>query len=344
MIKRRIPRVGDLRPLLRFKSPELNAKKRRLSSALTIYDLREIAKQHTPKAAFDYVEGGADSEISVNRARQAFEDIQFNPQVLRDVLSVSTSWDVLGAPVALPFGIAPTGFTRLMHTEGESAGADGAGTAGIPFALSTMGTTSIEDVRAANPGGLNWFQLYIWRDRERSMALIDRATKAEFDTLIVTVDVPVAGADLRDTRNGMSIPPALTLKAIANAIPRPEWWFNFLATEPLAFASLDRWSGMIAELTDKMFDPSVTFEDLGWIRTQWPGKILVKGVQSLADARALVDLGVDGITLSNHGGRQLDRASIPFHLDTGIMSGADIVASVAMGLASRLSVAPTSTV
>ena len=210
-----------------------------------------------------------------------------------------------------------------------------------------MGTTAIEDVKAANPLGRNWFQLYMWKDRDRSMALVERAVTAGYDTLLVTVDVPVAGARLRDKRNGMSIPPALTMRTIANALPRPQWWIDFLTTEPLAFASLDRWSGTVAELLDTMFDPTVTFEDLAWIKSQWPGKFVVKGVQTVADARAVADLGVDAVLLSNHGGRQLDRAPIPFHLlpevvaevgkdvevhlDTGIMSGADVVAAIAMG-------------
>ncbi|TFD48050.1 alpha-hydroxy-acid oxidizing protein [Cryobacterium sp. Hh11] len=347
MVQRRIPKIKDLAPLMKFKSPELNAKKRRLAAALTIADLRAIAQKRTPKAAFDYTEGAAEAEISLGRARQAFEDIEFHPSILRDVSTVSTGWDVLGAQVSQPFGIAPTGFTRMMQTEGETAGAHAAARAGIPFALSTMGTTSIEDVKAANPNGRNWFQLYMWKDRDRSMALVDRAAKAGFDTLLVTVDVPVAGARLRDKRNGFSIPPALTLGTVVNALPRPEWWINFLTTEPLAFASLDRWSGTVADLLDTMFDPTVDFEDLAWIKAQWPGKVVVKGVQNLEDAKRLVDLGVDGITLSNHGGRQLDRAPIPFrllpqvarevgahtevHLDTGIMSGADIVASIALG-------------
>ncbi|WP_275950912.1 alpha-hydroxy acid oxidase [Glaciihabitans sp. dw_435] len=346
-MQRRIPKYKDLRPLMNFKSPELNAKKRRLDSALTIADLRDIAKRRTPKAAFDYTEGAAEAEISLARARQAFEDIQFTPSILRDVSTVDMTSQVLGGPVALPFGIAPTGFTRMMQSEGEIAGASAAAAAGIPFSLSTMGTTAIEDVKAANPTGRNWFQLYMWKDRDRSMALVERAAKAGFDTLLVTVDVPVAGARLRDKRNGFSIPPQLTLGTVVNAIPRPEWWINFLTTEPLAFASLDRWSGTVGELLDTMFDPTVTFDDLAWIKDQWPGKLVVKGVQNVDDAKKLASMGVDGITLSNHGGRQLDRAPIPFHLlpevvrevgmdtevhlDTGIMSGADIVASIALG-------------
>lgn len=346
-MKRRIPKVADLAPLMQCKKPELNARTRRLSAALTVEDLRAIAKRRTPRAAFDYTDGSAEAELSLARARQAFQDIEFHPAILRDVSKVDTSCTILGGRSELPFGIAPTGFTRMMQTEGEYAGARAAARAGIPFSLSTMGTASIEDVKAANPHGRNWFQLYMWKDRDRSMALVERAAAAGYDTLLVTVDVPVAGARLRDKRNGMSIPPALTAKTVLNAIPRPQWWIDFLTTEPLAFASLDRWSGTVAELLDTMFDPTVTFDDLAWIKSQWPGKLVVKGIQTVADAQAVADLGVDGIVLSNHGGRQLDRAPIPFHLlpqvvpavgdrtevilDTGIMSGADIVASVALG-------------
>lgn len=346
-MKRRLPKVHDLAPLMQFKKPQLNPKQRRLAAALTIEDLRRIAARRTPKAAFDYTDGSAEAELSLNRAREAFRDIQFHPAILRDVAKVDTSTTILGGRSELPFGIAPTGFTRMMQTEGEYAGARAAARAGIPFSLSTMGTASIEDVRDANPHGRNWFQLYMWKDRDRSMALVDRAAAAGYDTLLVTVDVPVAGARLRDKRNGMSIPPALTVGTLLNAIPRPQWWIDFLTTEPLAFASLDRWSGTVGELLDTMFDPTVTFDDLAWIKAQWPGKLVVKGIQTVDDARAVVDLGVDGIVLSNHGGRQLDRAPIPFHLlpsvarevgdrteiilDTGIMSGADIVAAIALG-------------
>ncbi|MEU6249610.1 alpha-hydroxy acid oxidase [Glycomyces sp. NPDC047010] len=348
MTKRQFPRPHDILPLIRFKKPDFNAKRRRLNAALTIADLRLIAKRRTPRAAFDYTEGAAEGELSLARARQAFADVEFHPAILRDVSKLDTGWDVLGKRSALPFGIAPTGFTRMMHTEGEIAGAGAAAAAGIPFALSTMGTTPIEDVAAAGgPEGRHWFQLYMWKDRDRSMALVDRAAAAGFDTLLVTVDVPVAGARLRDKRNGFSIPPAITPKTFFNMAVRPNWWFDMLTTEPLSFASLSRWSGTIAELLDTMFDPTVDYEDLAWIKEQWPGKLVVKGVQTVADAKRCADLGVDAVTLSNHGGRQLDRAPIPFHLlpqvvkevgddievhlDTGIMSGADVVASVALG-------------
>lgn len=346
-IKRRIPNPKDLAQLMKFKAPTWNATERRLKEAHTLYDLRDIAKRRTPTAPFDYTDGSADQEISLTRARQAFEDIEFQPNVLRDVSEVDLSSTVLGKRVSMPVGIAPTGFTRMMHTEGEIAGCQAAEAAGIPFSLSTMGTRSIEEVAEAAPTGRNWFQLYMWKDREKSMALVERAAAAGFDTLMLTVDVPVAGARLRDKRNGMTIPPALTLGTVLNALPRPAWWINFLTTDPLKFASLDSWNGTVGELLDKMFDPTVTFDDLKWIREQWKGKLVVKGIQNVDDAKQAVKAGADAVVLSNHGGRQLDRAPIPFHLlpetvkaigkdaevhvDTGIMHGADIIAAIAKG-------------
>jgi L-lactate dehydrogenase (cytochrome) len=347
MVTRQLPKPAELLELMSFKKPELDAKKRRLSAALTIEDLRAIAKRRTPKAAFDYTEGAAEGELSLARARQAFQDIEFHPSILRDVSTVDTSCEIWGGPSAMPFGIAPTGFTRLMQTEGEVAGAGAAGAAGIPFTLSTLGTTSIEGVKAANPTGRNWFQLYVMRDREISYELVRRAAANGFDTLFFTVDTPVAGARLRDKRNGFSIPPQLTLGTVLNAIPRPWWWYDFLTTPKLEFASLSSTGGTVGELLDAAMDPTISFKDLDVIRELWPGKLVVKGVQNVEDSRTLVDLGVDGIVLSNHGGRQLDRAPIPFHLlprvveavgdrtevaiDTGIMNGADIVAAYALG-------------
>jgi L-lactate dehydrogenase (cytochrome) len=347
MVTRQFPKPVELLELMKFKKPELDLKKRRLESALTIEDLARIAKRRTPKAAFDYTEGAAEGELSLARARQAFQDVEFHPSILRDVSTVDTSCEIWGGPSALPFGIAPTGFTRLMQTEGETAGAGAAGAAGIPFTLSTLGTTSIEGVKAANPDGRNWFQLYVMRQREISYGLVERAAQAGFDTLFFTVDTPIAGARLRDKRNGFSIPPQLTLGTIINAIPRPWWWYDFLTTPKLEFASLSSTGGTVGDLLNAAMDPSISFEDLDVIRGMWPGKLVVKGVQNVEDSKKLVDLGVDGIVLSNHGGRQLDRAPIPFHLlpevvrevghhteiaiDTGIMNGADIVAAYALG-------------
>lgn len=347
MVKRQFPHPAELAELMQFKRPTLNPTERRLEKALTIADLRDIAKRRTPKAPFDYTEGSAEAEISLARARQAFLDIEFHPSILRNVPEVDTTREVLGGTSALPFGIAPTGFTRMMQTEGEEAGAAAAGAAGIPFTLSTLGTTSIEGVKAANPNGRNWFQLYVMKQREISYGLAERAAAAGFDTLFFTVDTPVAGARLRDKRNGFSIPPQLTLGTVVNALPRPAWWVDFLTTPKLEFASLSSTGGTVGELLDSAMDPTISFADLDVIREIWPGRIVVKGVQTVEDAKLLADTGVDGIVLSNHGGRQLDRAPVPFlllpdvvrevggdlevHLDTGIMSGADIVASVALG-------------
>lgn len=347
MVQRQFPKPSELMEFMQFKKPSLDFTGNRLEKALTIYDLRKIAKRRTPAAAFDYTDGAAEGEFSMNRARQAFEDIEFHPGVLTDVSTVDTTTEVLGGTSAMPFGIAPTGFTRLMQTEGEIAGSGAAGAAGIPFCLSTLGTTSIEDVRKVNPDGRLWFQLYVMREREISYGLVERAAKAGFDTLFFTVDTPVAGARLRDKRNGFSIPPQLSLKTVANAIPRPWWWFDFLTTPKLEFASLSSTGGTVGELLNAAMDPSINYEDLKEIRSIWPGKIVIKGVQNVEDSKKLADLGVDGILLSNHGGRQLDRAPVPFHLlpevvrevgmdtevmvDTGIMNGADVVACLALG-------------
>ncbi|MBO0842025.1 MAG: alpha-hydroxy-acid oxidizing protein [Nocardioides sp.] len=347
MVERQVPRPAEIFELLKLKQPEWNAKKRQLGNALTIEDLRTIARRRTPRAAFDYTEGAAEGEISLARARQAFEDVELHPGILNDVSRVDTTTQILGGTSALPFGIAPTGFTRLMQTEGEIAGAGAAGAAGIPFTLSTLGTTTIEAVRAANPHGRNWFQLYVMRQREISYGLVERAGKAGFDTLMFTVDTPIAGARLRDKRNGFSIPPQISARTLLDASTRPWWWFDFLTTAKLEFASLTSTGGTVGDLLDAAMDPSISWHDLDVIRGMWQGRIVVKGVQTVADAKRLADAGVDGIVLSNHGGRQLDRAPIPFHLlpevrrevgdaveiilDTGIMNGADIVASIALG-------------
>ena len=346
-LKRSFPRYSSLKNTLRFKKVILSSKKRRLSKALTIEDLRVLAKKRTPRGPFDYTDGAAESESSLNRARHRYQDLEFIPNILRDVSALDTSCNVLGERFELPFGIAPTGFTRMMHAEGEVAGAKAAARFGIPFTLSTLGTSTIEEVVSAAPMGRNWFQLYMWKDRDASMALVDNAKRAGVRNLVLTVDVPVAGARLRDTRNGLTIPPSLTLGTLIEAIPKFEWWWNFLTTPELKFASMSNWNGTVAELLDFMFDPTMTFKDLAWIRKQWDGQLTVKGIQNLEDAQKAAKLGADAVVISNHGGRQLDRAPIPLtllpefrkklgrsieiHLDTGIMRGSDIVAALALG-------------
>ena len=340
-------RIKNLKQLMRFRRPIFNPKTRRLNKALTIYDLRSIAKRRTPIGPFDYTDGAADQEISLNRARRAFENIEFQPRILRNVERADLSVELFGRDMKIPLGIAPTGFTRMMNTAGEIAGAQVASKYGAPFCLSTMGTTSIEEISKSSPDGSNWFQLYLWRDRERSLSLIERAERAAFDGLVLTVDAQVAGARLRDIRNGLTVPPTLTAKTLLNAAPRTSWWWNFLTKEPLTFASLESWNGTVAELMNTMFDPTMTFDDLKWIRKVWGRKLIVKGIQNVDDAKQAIKCGADAVWLSNHGGRQLDRAPVPFHLisptrkalgksvpihfDTGIMHGADVIAGLASG-------------
>ncbi len=346
-VKRQFPKPSELAPLLQFSLPTLRRKKRRLEKAFTIWDLREIAKKRTPTGPFDYTDGSAESEASLERARQAYRDLEFIPSILKDVSSADLTRRALGETFAMPVGIAPTGFTRMMQTEGEIAGARAAEKFGIPFTLSTLGTTTIEDVVSAAPDGRNWFQLYMWKDREGSMALVERAKRAGVKNLMLTVDVPAAGQRIRDYRNGLTVPPRLTAGTIIDALPRPAWWINFLTTPSIEFASMKNWEGTVGELLDYMFDPTMTWEDLKWIRKQWDGTLTVKGIQNLEDAKKAAKLGADAILLSNHGGRQLDRAPVMLHLladikkefkkdyeihiDTGIMHGADVLAAVALG-------------
>jgi len=347
MTARRIPRWSAFKPLLarpERKGPRVD---RRLARDASISDLRRRAKRRAPKAPFDYVDGAADDEISLTRSRRLFRDLEFIPNVLRDVSDVDASTAILGKPVAFPFGFAPTGFTRMMHHEGERAVASVAQRVGIPFALSTMGTTTPEDVAEAAPDADLWFQLYVWKDREFSLSLIERARTNGYRVLILTVDLPVGGARLRDIRNGMTIPPRLTTRTILDGALHPSWWMNFLTTEPLSFATLDALEGTVADSVSSLFDPSLTFEDLSWLADRWDGPIVVKGIQTVEDARKAVDHGASGVVLSNHGGRQLDRSPTPLRLidpvvsaistdaevfvDGGIMNGADIVAAVALG-------------
>jgi L-lactate dehydrogenase (cytochrome) len=345
--RRRLPRWSEVQPYLRTGPLRLNPTDRRLASAATIWDLRAVAQRHTPRAVFDYVDGAAESEISLHRSREAFTRIEFLPSVLQDVSKVDASTTILGRPARLPLVFAPTGFTRLMNHEGEPAVARVAQRLGIPYALSTLGTTSPEDVAAAAPDADKWFQLYLWSDREAGIELVRRARAAGFTALILTVDTPVAGARLRDVHNGFTIPPTLSVRTVADIALHPGWWFNLLTTEPLRFAAFSETQGTVADLINRVFDPTITLADLGWLRDAWTGPIVIKGVQTVADARAVVDAGADAIVISNHGGRQLDRAPTPLeqlpaivsavgdgtevYIDGGILSGADVVAAVAMG-------------
>jgi L-lactate dehydrogenase (cytochrome) len=222
----------------------------------------------------------------------------------------------------------------------------------IPYGLSTLGTTTIEDLAAAAPGTRKWFQLYVWRDHGPAEDLMSRAREHGFEALMLTVDCPVGGSRYRDIRNGFAIPPALSVKTVLDGAMHPNWWVNFLTTPPLKFASLDSWGGTVGEMMSALFDPTMSLDDLDWVRRAWDGPLIVKGIQTVEDARSVVDHGADAVLLSNHGGRQLDRSSVPVRLvpdvrealgpdaeimvDTGVMSGSDVVAAIALGASSVL--------
>jgi L-lactate dehydrogenase (cytochrome) len=352
MTARRRPRWSELRPLLRARGLPLSPTERRLATVASIPDLRLVARRRAPRAVFDYTDGAAGEEISLLRSRQAYARVEFQPTVLQDVSAVDTSTTILGRPASLPLAFGPTGFTRMMHTAGEPAVVRVAARAGIPYALSTMGTTSIERFAAAAPDARRWFQLYLWRDRGASLDFVVRARESGYEALVLTVDTPVAGPRLRDVRNGLTIPPSLSLRTFAEGALHPAWWFDLLTTEPLEFASLHHFDGTVAELVGQMFDPAATIADLAWLRSVWDGPLVVKGIQTAKDARAVVDAGADAVIVSNHGGRQLDRAPTPLevlpavvdevsdraevYVDGGILSGGDVVAAVALGARAAL--------
>ena len=303
---------------------------------------------------FDYIDGGAEDELTLRRNTGAFDALALMPRVLRDVDDVDLSTTILGSRSSLPFALAPTGFTRMTHHDGELAVARAAGRLGIPYTLSTMGTRSIERVASVASGPL-WFQLYVWRDRGLAKELIDRARAAGYDALLLTVDVPVPGARERDLRNGLTIPPSLGLRTFWEGARHPHWWWRFLTGDAVSFECVSdraaKPSGVMAFLAAQ-FDPTVTWDDLEWIRDSWDGPFVLKGVVDPHDARRAADAGVTGIVVSNHGGRQLDGSPSTIEvlpdivdavggrlevlLDSGIRRGRDIVAALALGASACL--------
>jgi L-lactate dehydrogenase (cytochrome) len=259
---------------------------------------------------------------------------------------------VLGQQIDFPLVIAPTGFNRLMHCESARAVVRAARQAGLPYALSTMGSTSIEDVAAEWPGGLLWFQLYVWKDRRKSELFLERAHRAGYQAVVLTVDTAVLGRRARDLRNGFTVPPAPSLDIIWQGILHPAWTFDFLTTDPPRFAVLDA-SPAGLETVMQVFDPALCWNDIKWIREFWKGPILLKGITRVDQAKVAVEeYGVNGIIVSTHGGRQLDRQSLPLEVlssivdavgehveifvDGGVMNGADILAAVALGARAAL--------
>jgi L-lactate dehydrogenase (cytochrome) len=351
-LNRRRPRWSEIRELVQFEAPGFGDEAR-VARTASIPDLRRVAQRRTPRAVFDYTDGAAgQDETALLRARQAFARVELVPEVLRDVSEIDTSTTILGRPAALPLAFAPTGFTRVMGTEGEIAVGKVARRVGIPHALSTMGTTSIEDLVAGVGEADRWFQLYVWRDRGASQALVERAKAAGYRALLLTVDTHVAGDRMRDVRNGFTTPPALTLRTFADMTLHPAWWFDMLTTEPLRFANLVDERGSVSDMVASVLDPGLKFEDLEWLRSIWDGPLVVKGVMTPKGAREVVERGADAVIVSNHGGRQLVQAPTPLEqlpgileevgdraevmLDGGILDGGDIVAAVAMGASACL--------
>ena len=348
--------INTLRSVLRFRRFEFNATKRRLQKAASIEDLRKMARRRLPGGVFDYIDGGAEDEVAMDRNTSGFRNMEFVPRVLRDMGNVDTTGTILGREVPFPLILAPTGFTRIAHPLGELAVARAAERAGLPYSLSTMGTRSVEEVAAVSNGS-KWFQVYVWRDKGLLKDMILRAGEAGFDVLCITVDAAMLGRRERDVRRGFTLPPKMGIDTLFEGMIRPSWSLRFAFSEPISFANvagntdIDGSTAVdLAAFMNEQFDPTLSWEDVEWMRSLWEGPVLVKGVQSVADAVIARDRGLDGIVLSNHGGRQLDSAPSIIELvqpvaeavggdldivcDGGVRRGSDIVKALALGATS----------
>jgi isopentenyl diphosphate isomerase/L-lactate dehydrogenase-like FMN-dependent dehydrogenase len=349
-MKRQFPRWKNIKPLLGWSLPKFPLEDRKLKRAVNLQELRLLARKRVPKAVFDYVDGGANDEISYQRSAETFSKVQFHARVLRDVSKVDLTTKIAGRDSALPIIFAPTGYTRMMNYEGEPMVAQVCEENNLIYSLSTMGTTSSQEIADQVPGVRRWFQLYLWRDRSQSLQFIYGAKEAGFEGLILTVDTAVGGIKWRDMRNGLTVPPKITLKTFFDMALKPKWWANLLTTAPLEFATFRNFNKPLSEIAATVFDPAVTFADVKWLRSVWKGKLIIKGIQTVEDAKQLAKIGVDAIILSNHGGRQLDKSDVPLeilpevrkavgkkgkgtqiYIDGAIMSGADVLAAVALG-------------
>ena len=345
--------LDSLRSVMRFRRFELDPVRRRLARAASVDDLREIARRRLPRGVFNYIDGAAEDEISAGRNVAAFRRLEFRPRVLRDVSDVDPSALLLGRRVALPLVLSPTGFPRVAHSQGELAVARAAARAGLPYVLSTLGTRSIEEVRAVSTGDL-WFQVYVWRDKELLGEMLQRAAAAEYSTIVITVDTAVLGRRERDVRSGFTLPPKLGLDTLLDGVLHPAWTWDFLRADPISFANVVGKSVgdgsdavSLAAYMNSQFDPALSWDDIDWFRERWAGKVVLKGIQTVADALLAAERGVDAIALSNHGGRQLDGAPPPIELvapvreavgdrleilcDGGVRRGSDVVKAAALG-------------
>lgn len=345
--------LRTLRSVIRFQPIETDPVERRLARAASVEDLRRIAHRRLPGGVFDYIDGAAEDERTLAANERAFASTFFRPRVLRGVDKVDPAATVLGRPLSYPLVLSPTGFTRIADPQGELAVARAAAAAGLPYTLSTLSTRSIEEVRAVSEGRL-WFQVYAWRDRGLVKEMIERAAGARYEALVLTVDTAVLGRRERDVRRGFSLPPTIGPGTLVDGALHPGWTWSFVRAEPIRFANVvgrevgDGASPVtLSDYVNSQFDPSLSWSDVDWLRSVWDGPVIVKGIQTVADAVLAAEAGVEAIALSNHGGRQLDGAPAVFDLvapvadavggrteilcDGGVRRGSDIVKAVAAG-------------
>ncbi len=345
--KRQWPSIRYFLSLIDFSLPAFNLKRRTLHRAVTIEDLKRAAKKRVPRVVFDYVEGSAGNEVGISRSLLSYRNVEWKVRGFSDVSEIDTSIYILNERVEMPILFAPTGYTRFMNHVGEPAVASVAENNNLIYTLSTMGTTSPAELARAVPGSRRWFQLYVVQNRQDSLNVINQAKDNGFEALVLTIDTPVTGLRHRDTRNGLTIPPRIRPSTIIAIARKPRWWINLLTTKPLEFAAFRGWDRSLQELASTIFDPSMTWKDLEWLQSVWDGPIIVKGVQNVRDARKLSRMGVAGIVVSNHGGRQLDQGPVPLeilsdivkevdgkvdvYIDGAIMSGSDVYSAIALG-------------
>ena len=349
----------SLRSVVNLKPIERDPVKRRLNGAANVDDFRSLAKRRLPAGVFDYIDGAAEDESAMQRNASRFTDRTLVPRILRDVSNIDIATDVLGTSISMPLIIAPTGFPRIAHPLGELATAKAAEKHNIPFSLSTMGTRSIEEIASVS-AGRKWFQVYVWRDRELTKDMLARCKESGFEALFITVDTAVLGRRERDVRRGMALPPKLGLDTFVDGALHPSWTLEFLRNDPIVFSNVavsterlgntteDGWSAPPPpHYINAQFDPRLSWDDVAWIRSQWDGPVILKGIQSVADAKIAANEGIEAIALSNHGGRQLDSApaiidlvapvadavsgQIEIYCDGGVRRGSDVVKAVALG-------------
>jgi L-lactate dehydrogenase (cytochrome) len=318
----------------------------------SIADLREVARARVPRALFDYLDRGSYDELTLRRNRTDLEAVRLRQRVMVDVSRIATATTMAGQPCSMPLAIAPTGLTGLFHRDGEICGARAAAAAGIPFCLSTVSIGSIEDVRGASPAPF-WFQLYLMRDRGFNEDLIGRARAAQCPVLVLTLDLQVQGERRRDAKNGLAVPPRLTLRNALDIATKPAWALGMLRAKRRNFGNIvgrlpnSQGARNVSVWISQQFDPSVNWKDVAWVRSLWPGKLVLKGVIDPDDARRAADAGADAVVVSNHGGRQLDgapstiaalpqviealRGRCEVLFDGGVMSGQDILKALAHG-------------